>query len=213
VDIINNTVVNRSGATVAWPWIGLFNTQNITSLNGRVLNNLAMKYETGTNATSNIIYANNSVIFDPASAFSDINNLDYSPAPTSGFIDTADLVTATSTDIFGHPRPHGVGPDKGAIEVGSSGIATVSTPTSPTGDTTTTTTTADTGGPTTDMTDTTNVAGMTETTSDSTGTGVTDTTVTVTDTEYSNLDKSEKKPGKWEAPPNSKRDVKPGKNK
>jgi len=129
VVIVNNTVVNNRGIVGKAPWIGVFNHKDGTpSENVLVANNVAMKFVGASNAAHNIVFSDNSVIFDPEGAFKDIQARDYHPTENSGFIDTANSNFSPSHDIEGSARPVGNGPDKGAFEFGGTPNAGGNTP-------------------------------------------------------------------------------------
>ncbi len=62
----------------------------------------------------------------PATVFSDVKTFNYVPKAASGYIDTANMLHAPKIDIMGTSRPQGKGPDRGALEVGSSTTTTTS---------------------------------------------------------------------------------------
>ena len=120
VNISNNTVVNLSGNPADRPWILVHDHKNGEPTTGvTVANNLTMKLSTSAASSPFTTHIDNSIIFYPASSFKDVLNFDYTPTPESGFIDTANATYAPDTDVFGRLRPFGLGPDKGAIEVGA----------------------------------------------------------------------------------------------
>jgi len=118
IEISNNTVVHNDGLGVKYPWIGVFKHKNGTpSSNVLVANNIANKMSGSTWPEYNVVYTDNSVIFDPATVFEDIANFDYHPKVGSGFVDTGNANHAPPFDIAGNARPSGNGPDRGAYEV------------------------------------------------------------------------------------------------
>ncbi len=118
--IVNNTVVSISGMPAKWPWIMVTTLKDGSpSQNVLVANNVAMAMSVPSDPVTNIVATNNSVIVDPALAFKDVKNFNYRPTPASGFLDSADRAYAPRTDILGAARPFGIGPDRGAYEVGA----------------------------------------------------------------------------------------------
>lgn len=148
--ILNNTVVDLSGLPGTVPWIMLSALKDGTPSQNVVLaNNVAMQIAAASDPANNVVVQNNSVILDPATTFQGISTLNYRPTTASGFIDTADAATSTTTDILGTARPSGAAPDRGAYEVVASTTTSGSTSTS--GGTTTSSggTTTSSGGTTT----------------------------------------------------------------
>jgi hypothetical protein len=116
--IVNNTVVSLSGVPGNVPYLKVrARKDGAPSQDALIANNLAMQIVATASSEFNIVLLGNSVILDPAKSFEDIKSLDYRPTTASGFVDTADIGAAPSTDILGSPRPAGAGPDRGAYEV------------------------------------------------------------------------------------------------
>lgn len=160
--IINNTVVDLSGAPNTSPWIKIAPLKDGTpSQNVLVANNAAMSIQVTPDSMNNVVAINNSVILDPAQVFANVAAFDYRPTATSGFIDTANSAYAPLTDIAGGARPTGAGPDRGAYEVGATSSTTSSggTTTTTSGSTTDSSGTTTTSGSTTDSTTTTTTSG------------------------------------------------------
>jgi hypothetical protein len=125
--IVNNTVVAASGNPATSPWLGVFAHKNGTpSTDVMVANNLAMAFKGSSNPTNRVASVSNTVITYPATVFSDVKTFNYVPKAASGYIDTANMLYAPKTDIMGTSRPQGKGPDRGALEVGSSTTTTTS---------------------------------------------------------------------------------------
>jgi hypothetical protein len=116
--ISNNTVANTDNLTGPHPYIGVRNHKNGSLSTGvLVSNNVAMSFTNSPDMGDAVQYRNNSVIGTPGAVFENPFVFDYRPKVTSGFIDTADVASATSVDILGAPRNSGKGPDRGAYEV------------------------------------------------------------------------------------------------
>lgn len=118
VQIFNNTVVSSSGLPGKAPWIMVQAHKNKSrSRDVLVANNVAMRVRVKNDTRNNIVSRDNSAIRNPFLAFRNIKLRDYRPNPTSGFVDTANVLYAPNVDILGRPRPYGAGPDRGAFEL------------------------------------------------------------------------------------------------
>jgi parallel beta-helix repeat protein len=123
--IINNTVVSASGNPAKSPSLKVFPHKDGTpSTDVMVANNLAMSFAGTSNPTNRVASVSNTVITYPATMFTDVKTFNYVPKAASGYIDTANMLYAPKTDIMGTSRPQGKGPDRGALEVGSSTTTT-----------------------------------------------------------------------------------------
>jgi len=122
VTIINNTVVNNDGVVGGSPWLGVFSHKNGTPpTNIVVANNLAMSFKGGGSLANNITFTDNAVIISPEETFENIGAFDFTPKFSGNVIDTANSNFVPAVDVYNNPRPFGDGPDKGAIEAGSTG--------------------------------------------------------------------------------------------
>jgi hypothetical protein len=210
--IANNTVVHTEGQAQGYPWISLGKTKvGEPSQNVVVANNLAMKISGTSDAALGNLFTDNRVILDPKAVFEDLSQWNFRPKASSGFLDVANASYAPLTDILGHARPSGAGPDLGAYEVGASGGAAVEEPmtggTAPTPEPVTTD-----GSPTETTSPIETTPEAPATTSDpapatdtsTTGTTTTDTTTTTgTTTGATTTTDPARTAGKWTKPPKS----------
>jgi hypothetical protein len=117
--ILNNTVINVSGVPGKYPIIRVKPHKNGTfSENVLIANNLAM----GFDGSRGVTLTNNKTVVDPAKVFADVKKFDYTPRPSSGFIDKS-LSNAPKVDVRQYKRPAGTAPDIGAFEANSSALA------------------------------------------------------------------------------------------
>lgn len=120
--ITNNTVVHAKGHTLTYPYIAIrANKDEPAPKNVLVSNNISMSVSGKASAADSVVFLNNSVIGTPSLMFKDPAAFDFRPKSSSGFIDSADPVTAAKVDIEGNKRPSGALPDRGAYEVPTGG--------------------------------------------------------------------------------------------
>ena len=116
--LLFNTVVSANGLPATLPWIAIYPALNGTpSKNVIVANNLAMGYAGQTDMANAVLFTDNGVIGNPATAFEDLKK--FVPTASSGFADSANSTYSLKGDTNRHVRPFGPNPDKGAVEVGS----------------------------------------------------------------------------------------------
>lgn len=115
--IIHNTVINPSGAATTYPWIKVNKHKNGTPIkNVTVANNTVNAMQTWSNASNNVVVANNVVVKSSASEFTSVAKLDFSLLATAKSANAGATAYAVPLDILGAARPKGTGPDAGAYE-------------------------------------------------------------------------------------------------
>ena len=115
--IVQNTVINPSGAATTYPFIKVSPHKNGTlSSDVTAANNTANNILVKANSTRRNVVVNNIVVTNPATEFTSIKNQDYTLLATAKSANAGTPTYATPVDIMGVARPKGKAPDAGAYE-------------------------------------------------------------------------------------------------